>query len=198
MSKVYKPLLDSINKQIHEKTPALRLSQALEGKVISIQIRNTTHNIDFIMSSNKLCIHPTPHEQDVQITGSLLTFVSLLKNNPEEAVRDGLINFDGDVGVGQKFQKLMGFIKPDLEEELSFFVGDIAANGIGKFTSKTNRWISRSKNILEDNISEFLQEERKILPSKYEFNNFKKDVNTLRDDIERIEIRIKQTLQNDE
>ncbi len=150
------------------------------------------------MLSNELCIHPTPHEHDVQITGSLLTFVSLLKNNPEEAVRDGLINFDGDVGVGQKFQKLMGFIKPDLEEELSFFVGDIAANGIGKFSSKTKRWISRSKNILEENISEFLQEERKILPSKYEFNNFTKDLNILRDDIERIEIRIKQTLQNDE
>ena len=92
----------------------------------------------------------------------------------------------------------MGLIKPDLEEELSFFVGDITANGIGKFSSKTNRWISRSKNILEENISEFLQEERKILPSKYEFNNFTKDVNTLRDDIERIEIRIRQTLQNNE
>lgn len=198
MSKIYKPLLASINKQIQEKTPALRLSEDLEGKVISIQIKNTAHNIDFIMLSNELCIHPTPHEHDVQITGSLLTFFGLLKNNPEEALRDGLINFDGDVGVGQKFQKLMGLIKPDLEEELSFFVGDITANGIGKFSSKTNRWISRSKNILEENISEFLQEERKILPSKYEFNNFTKDVNTLRDDIERIEIRIRQTLQNNE
>jgi ubiquinone biosynthesis protein UbiJ len=198
MSKIYKPLLASINKQIQEKTPALRLSEDLEGKVISIQIKNTAHNIDFIMLSNELCIHPTSHEHDVQITGSLLTFVGLLKNNPEEALRDGLINFDGDVGVGQKFQKLMGLIKPDLEEELSFFVGDITANGIGKFSSKTNRWISRSKNILEENISEFLQEERKILPSKYEFNNFTKDVNTLRDDIERIEIRIRQTLQNNE
>ena len=49
MSKIYKPLLASINKQIQEKTPALRLSEDLEGKVISIQIKNTAHNIDFIM-----------------------------------------------------------------------------------------------------------------------------------------------------
>ncbi|MEC9415782.1 MAG: SCP2 sterol-binding domain-containing protein [Pseudomonadota bacterium] len=198
MSKIYKPILASINKQIQKKTPALKLSQDLEGKVISIEIRNTTHNVDFIMLSSELCIHPISDEYDVQITGSLLTFVSLLKNNSEEAIIDGSINFDGDVGIGQKFQKLMGLIKPDIEEELSFFVGDIAANGIGKFTSKTNRWLNTSKNILEENISEFLQEERKILPSKYEFNNLTKDINTIRDDIERIEIRVRRALQNDE
>ena len=46
MSKIYKPLLASINKQIQEKTPALRLSEDLEGKIISIQIKKK-HSIVF-------------------------------------------------------------------------------------------------------------------------------------------------------
>jgi len=48
-----------------------------------------------------------------------------------------------------------------------------------------------SKNIIEQNISEYLQEEKKVLPSQYEFNKFQTAVSKLRDDVDRIEIKFK-------
>ncbi len=89
-----------VNRQIAEKTPALDLSKELEGKVISMKIRDTEHHLDFIMIENKLQAVNDSDDHDVQITGSLLTFTSLIKNSPEEAVRDGLLNFQGDIWIG--------------------------------------------------------------------------------------------------
>ena len=189
--KTLQPFINMVNRQIAEKTPALDLSKELEGKVISMKIRDTEHHLDFIMIENKLQAVNDSDDHDVQITGSLLTFTSLIKNSPEEAVRDGLLNFQGDIGIGQKFQELMRYAKPDFEEELSRVFGDMAAQNIGKVNSKVSHWVKDSKNILEQNISEYLQEEQKILPSQYEFNKFQVAVNKLRDDVDRIEIKFK-------
>jgi len=191
LDKTLQPFINMVNRQIAEKTPALDLSKELEGKVISMKIRDTEHHLDFIMIENKLQAVNDSDDHDVQITGSLLTFTSLIKNSPEEAVRDGLLNFQGDIGIGQKFQELMRYAKPDFEEELSRVFGDMAAQNIGKVNSKVSHWIKDSKNILEQNISEYLQEEQKILPSQYEFNKFQVAVNKLRDDVDRIEIKFK-------
>ena len=189
--KTLQPFINMVNRQIAEKTPAFDLSKELEGKVISMKIRDTEHHLDFIIIENKLQAVNDSDDHDVQITGSLLTFTSLIKNSPEEAVRDGLLNFQGDIGTGQKFQELMRYAKPDFEEELSRVFGDMAAQNIGKVNSKVSHWVKDSKNILEQNISEYLQEEQKILPSQYEFNKFQVAVNKLRDDVDRIEIKFK-------
>ena len=191
LDKTLQPFINMVNRQIAEKTPAFDLSKELEGKVISMKIRDTEHHLDFIMIENKLQAVNDSDDHDVQITGSLLTFTSLIKNSPEEAVRDGLLNFQGDIGTGQKFQELMRYAKPDFEEELSRVFGDMAAQNIGKVNSKVSHWVKDSKNILEQNISEYLQEEQKILPSQYEFNKFQVAVNKLRDDVDRIEIKFK-------
>ena len=191
LDKTLQPFINMVNRQIAEKTPALDLSKELEGKVISMKIRDTEHHLDFIMIENKLQAVNDSDDHDVQITGSLLSFTSLIKNSPEEAVRDGLLNFQGDIGIGQKFQELMRYAKPDFEEELSRVFGDMAAQNIGKVNSKVSHWVKDSKNILEQNISEYLQEEQKILPSQYEFNKFQVAVNKLRDDVDRIEIKFK-------
>jgi ubiquinone biosynthesis protein UbiJ len=191
IDKTLQPFINMLNKQIVEKTPAFNLSKELEGKIISMKIKDTEHHINFIMTENKLRTYNNTDDHDVQITASLLTFTSLIKNNPEDAVRDGLLNFQGDIGIGQKFQQLMRYTKPDLEEELSFLVGDMAAHSIGSVNSKISHWIKDSKNVIEQNISEYLQEEQKILPSQYEFNKFQTAVNKLRDDVDRIEIKFK-------
>jgi len=189
-----KPLLLAINRQIEAKTPAVKLCEELEGKIISINIKNTSHHFDLIIKSKEFQLHPIPNEFHVQISGSLLSFVNFARKDSKDAIIDGSINFDGDVGVGQKYQKLIGLLKPDIEEELSHFVGDIMANNISSFARATKSWAINSKNIFDENIAEYLQEEIRIMPNKFEFNNFSKKISELRDDVERIEIRIKNSL----
>ena len=68
------------------------------------------------------------------------------------------------------------------------------ANNFSSFARATKRWAINSKNTFDENIAEYLQEETRIMPNKFEFNNFSKKISELRDDVERIEIRIKNSL----
>ncbi|MBG61915.1 MAG: hypothetical protein CMP03_05375 [Woeseiaceae bacterium] len=188
--KISKGILSKINSQITTRTSAKKISQELEGKILSIQIKNTSHFFNVIMISNELNLHTNKENFDVQISGSLISFTNLLRDNSSDALRDGSIGINGDVAVAQKFQKLFEMIKPDIEEELSHIVGDVMANNIVKFSKKTGDWMLNTRDILQENIKEYLQEEIKLMPSKYEFNFFSKEVSKIRDDIERLEKKI--------
>jgi len=188
--KISKGILSKINSQITIRTSAKKISQELEGKILSIQIKNTSHFYNVIMISNELNLHTNKENFDVQISGSLISFTNLLRDNSSDALRDGSIGINGDVAVAQKFQKLFEMIKPDIEEELSHVVGDVMANNIVKFSKKTGVWMINTRDILQENIKEYLQEEIKLIPSKYEFNFFSKEVSKIRDDIERLEKKI--------
>tara|TARA_B100000700_G_scaffold204736_1_gene225127 strand:+ start:372 stop:968 length:597 start_codon:yes stop_codon:yes gene_type:complete len=188
--KISKGILSKINSQITTRTSAKKISQELEGKILSIKIKNTSHFFNVIMISNELNLHTNKENFDVQISGSLISFTNLLRDNSSDALRDGSIGINGDVAVAQKFQKLFEMIKPDIEEELSHIVGDVMANNIVKFSKKTGDWMLNTRDILQENIKEYLQEEIKLMPSKYEFNFFSKEVSKIRDDIERLEKKI--------
>ena len=188
--KISKGILSKINSQITTRTSAKKISQELEGKILSIQIKNTSHFFNVIMISKELNLHTNKENFDVQISGSLISFTNLLRDNSSDALRDGSIGINGDVAVAQKFQKLFEMIKPDIEEELSHIVGDVMANNIVKFSKKTGDWMLNTRDILQENIKEYLQEEIKLMPSKYEFNFFSKEVSKIRDDIERLEKKI--------
>ncbi len=188
--KISKSILTKINSQIATRTSAKKISEQLEGKILSIHIKNTTRFFNVIMNSNELNPHTIKENYDVQISGSLISFSKLLRNNSSDVLRDGSISINGDVAVAQKFQKLFAMIKPDIEEELSHFVGDIMANNIVKVSKKTGDWMQNTKDILQENVKEYLQEEIKLMPSKYEFNVFSKEVSKIRDDIERLEKKI--------
>ena len=188
--KISKSILIKINSQIATRTSAKKISEQLEGKILSIHIKNTSRFFNVIMSSNELNPHTITENYDVQISGSLISFAKLLRNNSSDVLRDGTISINGDVAVAQKFQKLFAMINPDIEEELSHFVGDIMANNIVTVSKKTGDWLNNTTNILQENIKEYLQEEIKLMPSKYELNIFSKEVSKIRDDIERLEKKI--------
>ena len=111
---------------------------------------------------------------------------------PAACFRDGSIDFAGDVYTAQAIQELLAYGRPDLEEELSSIVGDAAAQGIGDVARNIGRWAEGARETMRQNMSEYLQEESRSVPSRYEVDEFRKDVNTLRDDVDRFEARLVQ------
>ncbi len=105
-------------------------------------------------------------------------------------MRNGSIELTGNVETAQAFQQLMTYGRPDLEEELSGIIGDVAAHGIGDVARNVGRWGRDAKSIMEQNITEYLQEESRALPSRYEVESFRRKVDTLRDDVDRLAARI--------
>jgi ubiquinone biosynthesis protein UbiJ len=119
-----------------------------------------------------------------------MTLVQLASTTGEEAIHHDSLNLTGDAELAQTFQQLLGYGKPDLEEELSSIIGDVAAHHLGEIARSIGDWGRKTNSTFQQNISEYLQEERRDLPSKLEIKNFNQEVNVLRDDVARFEVRL--------
>jgi len=186
-----RPIASLLNRNISESTPARELCRTLSGTVVAVRVRDTALAAYFIVNDEALDVVTSSSEDpDVVITGSVITLARMAGQSGEAAIRDGSLDLTGDAETAKQFQQLLSFAKPDIEEELSGIVGDVAAHRLGEFARGVGRWGRSARSTMGENIREYLQEESRDAPSRYEVDKFAADVSTLRDDVDRIEARI--------
>jgi len=186
-----RPITSVLNRNIGEITPARELCARLDGKTIAIRVRNTALAMYFTIRDELIELTAdSDNEPDVVITGSLLTLARIAGRGGEDALRTGSLDLTGDVATADAFQELLGYAKPDIEEELSGIVGDVAAHRIGEVARGAGNWARDARETMGSNIREYLQEESRGAPSRYEVDRFTKDVHALRDDVERVAAKI--------
>jgi ubiquinone biosynthesis protein UbiJ len=196
LEKLLRPLTGIINRNIAETTPARELAQRLGGKTVAIRVRDTGLAMFFEISDETLTLKSESQtDPDVILTGSLLTLARMAGPAAEAAdgaaIRDGALDISGDAYTAQRFQQLLDFAKPDIEEELSQVIGDAAAHRAGQLARGLAGWVQGARNTIHTNISEYLQEESRDVPSRYEVDRFASSVDALRDDVARLEARIR-------
>lgn len=193
-----RPLAKILNRNIQESTPARELCQELSGTVVAIRVRDTALSAFFLVHDEALDVRTDAEpEPDVLIEGSLLTLARMAGSSGENAIRDGSLSLTGDAEIAAQFQQLLKLAQPDLEEELAGVVGDVAAHRLGEFARGLGRWGREARRTMGSNIREYLQEESRDAPSRYEVERFSAAVNTLRDDVARIEARLNRLQAND-
>ncbi len=188
---IFRPLINMINRRIAMTTPARDLCTELHDKVIALRVKNTGLSAYCKVRRNALSLMSEySDEPDVVITGSLLALARLAGDDGEAAIRDGSVELTGDTEIAQAFQKLLHFGKPDIEEELSHIIGDVAAHQLGEAARGLAAWSRQARTTVRQNVSEYLQEESRDVPSRYEVDSFNSRVDTLRDDIDRFDARL--------
>ncbi len=188
---VLRPVASVINRNIRETTPARDLCGKLDGAVVAVRVRDTALATWFLVHDDVLEITTDyDGEPDVLITGSLVTLARMSGSDGLTALRKGELEITGDAHTAERFQRLLSLAKPDLEEELSGFVGDVAAHRVGEIVRGLGRWGRDTGATMGANIREYLQEESRDAPSRYEVDRFAADVDTLRDDVARLAARI--------
>jgi len=186
-----RPVAGILNRNIRATTPARELCARLAGKVVAVRVRDTSLSTWFVVGDEALELSTEyDAEPDVVITGSMLSLARLAGSADLDAMRDGSIELTGDAHVADDFQRLLAFAKPDIEEELSGVVGDVAANRLGELARGVGNWGREARTTMGANIREYLQEESRDLPSRYEVDRFADNVGQLRDDVDRLEARI--------
>ena len=187
-----RPLAALLNRQIRAKTPARELCAELEGRVFAVRVKDTSLAMHFVVGSGEVfLVSEYGDDPDVVITGSLLSLARLAGPDGNSAIRDGAVDLTGDAALAQQFQTLLRYGRPDFEEELSGAVGDVVAHTVGEFARSVGRWGKQARSTLRQNVSEYLQEESRAVPSRYETEALRKNIDSLRDDVARFEARLK-------
>lgn len=192
-----RPLAALLNRQLQSKTPARELCARLEDRVFAVRVSNTSLVMYIIAGPGEIYLsNEYSSEPDATATGSLLSLARLAGPDGEAAIRDGSVEITGDSELALEFQALLRYGRPDLEEELSGVVGDVIAHSFGEFARNASRWGQEAGSTVRQNVSEYLQEESRAVPSRYETESFREEIELLRDDVARFEARLKRFEEN--
>jgi ubiquinone biosynthesis accessory factor UbiJ len=162
-----------------------------DAKVLALHVEGLPLSVYFKSQGEQMTLH-TDHEgtPDATLSGTPLSLLRLAGPAPEAALRAGAVHIEGDAEVAQTFSELLKHARPDLEEELSRVVGDLAAHQIGNAARAAFGFARRASDTLLQNVSEYLQEEGRDAPSRTEAEEFVSGVDRLRDDAERLEAKV--------
>lgn len=204
------PLETLLNRSIASSSTARELCRRLDGKVLAVhlqlQLRATaaeataaqdpqapagTFSLYFRALGERMSLDTRSEAApNASLSGTPWALLRLTGPAPEAALRSGAVHIQGDAEVAQNFSELLDQARPDLEEELSRLIGDIAAHQIGRAARSALSFARRAADTFAQNVSEYLQEEGRDVPSRTEAEEFLGGVDTLREDVDRFEARL--------
>jgi len=165
----------------------------LSGKLIKIEI--TDLNVAFYLSiSNRQQVMVLSYGEDADVE-IRATSVNLAKMSMMEDANRMVLNQDvlihGDVGTVSQVQAFIASIHIDWEEHLSRLTGDMIAHKIGSSFRAGAAWLRQSAKSFAQDMSEYARYEAEWLPDQEEGEEFAAQVNQIRNDVDRLEARVK-------
>jgi len=169
----------------------LRLS-SLAGKVILIEITDWHLTFYVVPTQNGIqLLNQFDGKPDASIRGELC---KLLQAKNALSISSKEIEFEGDIDLGQEIRDILRGMDIDWEEHLANIIGDVCAHHLGNIIRGGINWIKQTATTTQNNIREYIQEEINLLPPKEEVIDFFSEVDTIRNDIERADARVKRLL----
>ncbi|MEX0431449.1 ubiquinone biosynthesis accessory factor UbiJ [Spiribacter insolitus] len=101
------------------------------------------------------------------------------------------VAFRGDIGTIQEVRTLFSDLDVDLEAQMARLVGEASAARVTAGLRDGSEWGRRSLDTLLRNAGELATEERRWLPVALEVRHFLADVDVVREDVDRLEARIR-------
>jgi ubiquinone biosynthesis protein UbiJ len=190
-----------LNRNLPRSPRAQELCQSLNGRRVLVEARGLgwALAIDCLPTSVRLTKNPPADPPaDAEISGSLMNLAALAGSHPEEVIRRGDVTIRGDAEIAQKFRELAMLLKPDVEEELSRLIGDTPAHQALRLVRTVTGFGRRAAATGVRNAAEYLAHERRDLVSKPEAEDFYRNVERLREDLDRLEARTRLIEQTDD
>ncbi|MBB5201389.1 ubiquinone biosynthesis accessory factor UbiJ [Glaciimonas immobilis] len=117
-----------------------------------------------------------------------LSDLPLMAQNPERAF--SYVNIEGDADLASVISQVGMGIRWDAEQDLSKWVGDIAATRMVSAAKATLHTVKTTHQKLAENLAEYFLEEKPLLVRPHAVSDFTREVTILRDDMERLIKRV--------
>jgi len=171
---------------------------ALQGKIIGIELLGL--NLCFYLAPvsdgmQVLSSVDQPASVDTWIRGTPLSMLKTAITDDKSSLFKGDITIEGDMALGQNFQRILDGLDIDWEEPLSQIIGNVAAHQLGEFVRGASQWVGNSVDSVSKTTGEYFQEETRDIVSPVEVERFVDNVDKLRSDTDRL-VLVLEKLQN--
>lgn len=171
--------------------------KGLNGRAIAIDFSGTSLAMRIAVEDDQLRIGPAfAATTDLKLRASPASFLAMaLRRSDNSRLSAGKIEISGDAELARQVEKLMHKFQPDIEEAFTRVFGDVLGYQIAQAFKRafdnscviTKAWIQDS--------AEYLREESRELVAPAEMEQFLDEVDTVRDDADRLEARISRLMQ---
>jgi ubiquinone biosynthesis protein UbiJ len=190
------PFESLVNRNIGASTPARALLRSLAGRSFAVEVSapggGPRPRLRLRLAASELGLNAAQSDEpaDATVAGTPLGLVALLAGRAGGRLATGGATVTGDADVAQAFEKLLGYARPDPEEELARLVGDIPAHYAADAARAALAFGRRAGDSLTRSLAEFLTEESRDLVPRAELDAFAAGVDRTRDDVERAAARL--------
>ena len=182
---------------IFDKESLVALS-SFKGIVVAVDVQNTS-SIFYITITESGVSLTNEFEliPDIIVRGSSFELYEyLISINNSQEFQTGKLEVAGDISVAQKIQSIVKNLDIDWEDYISNWIGDSLTHKLGRAVKNSiNLLHSVNKNI-KYNLSDYLRYETEYLIDRNEQDEFSQSVDVLRDDAERLKLRINRIVES--
>jgi ubiquinone biosynthesis accessory factor UbiJ len=172
---------------------ALEQMAVLEGRVLGVELRGLA--VTFYLLPGRGGVQVLGHyegDADARLSGTPVALARLgLGANAPGMLFSGEVRIEGDTELGQTFRRILDDMDIDWEEQLARYTGDLVAHQVGRGLRAAAHWGGEAGRSLEQDVTEYLQEESRQLITEQELEGFLAGVDVARTDVDRLEARIK-------
>lgn len=164
---------------------------ALDGSVIAMQLKGLALTLYFLPTTDRIdVLGHYEGKPDTLLTGTPASLFRLAVVRSEEQLFNSGVEFHGDTEKGERFRDILASVDIDWEELLSRVTGDAIAHQMGNVARSLTATATQGLTSLQDDVSEYLREESRLVPTAIEVNNLLEEIDTVRLDTDRLEARI--------
>lgn len=163
----------------------------LDGRRVAMRLASPPLALQIRVAGERLEVGPVEDEPDLSVRstlGGLLSQLPFLRNDDAPPV--GRLRIEGDADLARRLQKLAERFDPDWQQPFVRVFGEILGVQVANACATGLRHARDAAGAFATNAAEYVTEESRDVVPREELNAFHDDVDTLRDDVERLAARI--------
>ena len=174
------PVRRLMNRGIVHSESATAICNELDGRSLQLIVEGTSLQVVVMVNNGNIEVASAIAEApDATISGFPFSLLRLTADDPEAVIRRGDVKISGNPVIADDFRALFHLTRPDWEEELSRYTGDVVAHEIGLRTRSLRGWGERAGRSFARSLGEYLSEERRLVVTETELEEFCGEVDQL-------------------
>jgi ubiquinone biosynthesis protein UbiJ len=190
------PVEHSINALLRQDPASLLALAPLQGRLVALQLTELPFVIGIRLFDDGISLSGAADQADGGLHGSISDFLQLASSaNKASALINSRIQLSGDTELVLALARIADRLDIDWEAFVSPVTGGLLAHQLGKGVRSLLRWGQDTARTNRMAVSDYLQDEARVIVHRQELEQFASSVDQLRLDSDRLEAKLQQLAQ---